>query len=96
MDMFKLRKYGIKPTDISSASQLSHICDDIDAEERKISLIQYQEAMQKEHDKQCEEKRHQENIRLAKESNELNKKTLKIAIWAFIISVISLLVSLFK
>lgn len=94
--MLKLKKYGINPTNISSAKQLSDVCNAIEAEERKISLNKCYETMQKEQDKQREEKRHQEDVQLAKESNELNKRTLKIAIWAFIISVISLLVSLVK
>lgn len=96
MNILKLKKYGINPANISSAKQLSDIYNAIEADERKISLNKHYEAMQNEQNKQREEKRHQEDVQLAKESNELNKRTLKIAIWAFIISVISFLVSLVK
>lgn len=96
MNILKLKKYGINPANISSAKQLNDICNAIEEDERKIFLNNHYEAVRKEQDKQREEKRHQEDVQLAKESNELNKRTLKIAIWAFIISVISLLVSLVK
>lgn len=72
MDMLKLAKYGIDPTNITSASKLADISSAINAEEMR-------EFKEKQVQRQLDEQRHREAIELQQKSLELSKKSMKLA-----------------
>ena len=99
MDMLKLSKYGINPTNVTSASQAARIFDGINAEEMK-------EFKEKQAQRQLDEQRHREAIELQQKSLELSEKSMKLAEdanqksnlsnWIALISMIIALIALFK
>ena len=106
MDMLKLAKHGINPTNITSASQAARIFDSINAEEVK-------EFREKQAKLQLETQRHKEAIELQQKSLELAEKSMKLAEdsniiskqankkssisnWIALISTIIALIALFK
>lgn len=72
MDMLKLAKHGINPTNITSASQAARIFDGINAEEVK-------EFKEKQAQLRLDEQRHQEAMKLQQKSVELAEKSMKLA-----------------
>lgn len=102
MDMFKLKQYGYDSYSITSASQLSNICKQIENEENR-KLIEKQKEEQR-HNEAIEIERKnlelaEKSIKLAEDSNFISKKAntkSNIANWIAFISMIIALIALFK
>lgn len=106
MDIFKLSKYGINSSSITSANKVAEISNAIKNEEKR-------KLMEKQAQQQLELQKHLENIelqqkglefaeksiKLAEDSNFISKKAntkSNIANWIAFISMIIALIALFK